>query len=729
VNYRDFLATKQYVAPMAGVDVDIDDVNPVLYPFQRQLVQWALRKGRCALFADCGLGKTFMQLEWARLTGERTLILTPLAVASQTVAEAARLGIGIVYARNEDQAADSRIVVTNYEMMEHFDAGDYGAVVLDESSILKSQDGKTRTRLIEKFRETPCRLCCSATPAPNDIAEFANHSEFLGVASREELLATFFVHDEDGWRLKGHARDAFYRWMASWAMMLKSPSDIGFPDEGFRLPPLTVQTHWSDYDSQAVAQAQGQLFVTNLKGITGRAAVRKETIEHKVSLLADTINADTEQWLVWCGLNDEGRAAHAAIAGSVLVEGSDSIEHKVDSLMGFAEGRYRVLITKPSIAGFGMNFQRCHKQAFLGMSDSYEQYYQATRRSWRFGQTKPVEIHIVLTELERSILENVQAKEQLSEETARGMVQHVSEFQQAELGMLTVSRNGYHESDAEGEGWRLMLGDCVERMREIPNAIVDMSVFSPPFLSLYVYSDSERDMGNSKTESEFFQHYGFMLGELRRIMKPGRNVACHISQVPAQLAKDGYIGLRDFRGPMIQAFIDHGFIYHGECVIDKDPQAQAIRTKSKGLLFAQLKKDASWLRPGLADFILVFRVPGDNAVPIHPDIDNETWIRWARPIWYGIRESDTLNVREGRSEQDERHIAPLQLETIERCVRLWSNKGEMVFSPYAGIGSEGYQSLLLGRRFIGTELKPEYWRTACLNLERAVTRTKQGMLL
>ena len=280
-------------------------------------------------------------------------------------------------------------------------------------------------------------------------------------------------------------------------------------------------------------------------------------------------------------------------------------------------------------------------------------------------------------------------------------------------------RETVEREEWSGETWRLIRGDCVDVMAEQPEASVDLSVYSPPFQSLYTYTNSERDIGNSSTRAEFFVHLAFMARELRRLTKPGRLTCCHIAQVPAMLARDGYIGMKDIRGPAVEMFEREGWIYQGEAVIDKDPQAQAIRVHAKGLSFGQLHKDAAWMRPAMADYILLFRKPGDNAKPIIPDVDNDTWISWARPIWYGIRESDTLNVREGRANDDDRHICPLQLGTIERCVRLWSNPGELVFSPFAGIGSEGYEAIRRGRRFLGVELKTEYAAAAVKNLRRA----------
>jgi DNA modification methylase len=279
-----------------------------------------------------------------------------------------------------------------------------------------------------------------------------------------------------------------------------------------------------------------------------------------------------------------------------------------------------------------------------------------------------------------------------------------------------------------GDWWTLTNGDCVEGVAGLAPDIVDLSVYSPPFVSLYTYTASERDMGNCANAAEFFEHFGFLQRELLRVTKPGRLTCCHVAQIAAMLERDGYIGLKDFRGQTIAAFETNGWIYHGEVCIDKDPQAQAIRTKSKGLLFVQMRKDSSWSRPALADYILIFRKPGDNVVPIQPDITNDQWIEWARPIWYGIRESDTLHVAEARGQDDERHICPLQLGTIERCVRLWSNPGELVLSPFAGIGSEGYEAIRLGRRFVGFELKPQYTEVASRNLAAAEHARLQGGL-
>lgn len=430
LDYSAFLATKALVVESCGIEVVADDLHPSLFAFQRDLVRWSLRKGRSALFCDTGMGKTLMQLAWAQHAADRVLILAPLAVARQTVAEGKRFGIDVTYARRQSDSPSSGITTTNYEMLSHFDPSAYGAVVLDESSILKAFDGKTRNALIEAFSQTPMRLCCTATPAPNDSSELANHAEFLGLLTRAEMLATFFVHDDEGWRLKGHARQPFYRWLASWGMSLKRPSDLGYSDDGYILPalhinPVIVRTDYAP---------PGQLFAIGLHGIGDRAAVRKDTMQERVAAAVEMVAREPDEpWLLWAGLNSEADALTAAIPGAVNVQGSDSPETKADRLLAFAEGRLQTLVTKTSVAGMGLNLQRCARVAFVGLSDSYEAYYQAIRRCWRYGQTREVYAYVVLTDLEETIYANVLRKEAEAEQTARELVKHVAAFERAEI--------------------------------------------------------------------------------------------------------------------------------------------------------------------------------------------------------------------------------------------------------------------------------------------------------
>ena len=419
-SYADFLSEKRRHVGDAGREIDPDSLHPSLFPFPRAIVAWACRKGRTAIFADCGLGKSRMQLEWARSVGTRTLIVAPLSVARQTVREAAAIDLELTYVRNGLDVTHDGQWITNYEMIERFDPSQFDAVVLDESSILKNVDGKTRQVLTETFSDMPLRLACTATPAPNDVAELANHAEFLGVMPRNEMLAAYFTHDDDGWRLKGHASEPMYQWMATWATALRRPSDLGFSDEGYNLPPLIIvpEVVRADIDSP------GQLFATELGGVGGRAAVRRGTLDQRVGRATDLARG-SDQWIVWCGLNDEADACARGIDGAVNVEGSWAPERKAEALEAFQDGQIRVLITKPSIAGFGMNFQNCSRMAFVGLSDSYEAYYQCVRRCYRFGQTEAVQAHIILSELEAQIAENVQRKEGESAAVTDRLVSHV----------------------------------------------------------------------------------------------------------------------------------------------------------------------------------------------------------------------------------------------------------------------------------------------------------------
>ena len=417
MSYAAFLERKSRRADSVGCEVSPDDLHPLLHGFQRDGAAWAVRQGRAALFWDCGLGKTFAQVEWARHSGDTALIVAPLSVARQTVREARKIDADISYVRSGQDVDGPGLWITNYEMVEHFDPALFDAVVLDESSILKNVDGKTRTRLIETFRAVPRRLACTATPAPNDVSELTNHSEFLGVMRRAEMLAAYFINDERDWRLKGHAAKPMFRWMASWAQALRRPSDLGYGDEGFDLPELRIIPHIVGVN----LIPDGQLFATELGGIGGRSAVRRSTLEARTERAAE-LASDGEQWIVWCGLNDEAAAVAAAVDGAVNVEGAWAPDAKAEALEAFQDGAVRVLVTKPSIAGFGMNFQNAHKMAFVGLSDSYESYYQAIRRCWRFGQTEPVEAHIIVSQLEEAIVANVQRKEREASAWTDGLI-------------------------------------------------------------------------------------------------------------------------------------------------------------------------------------------------------------------------------------------------------------------------------------------------------------------
>ena len=741
LDYAAFLHTKGKVKSSDSIDISTSAIYPKLFPFQRDIVRWALRKGRAAIFADTGLGKTFMQLEWSRLSGYKTLIIAPLSVAKQTIREAQKIDIEVKYARSQADVGTSQLSVTNYEMVDKFDLSAFGAVVLDEASILKSFDSKTRRKLTDMCADVPYRLCCTATPAPNDSTELGNHAEFLGICSQAEMLATFFinankqkvhvindmVYETKGsnrggqeWRLKHHAEVPFFRWLSSWAISLMTPSDLGYSDEGFILPPLNINPIFvqSDY------VPTGQMFFTGLRGIADRVHVRRQTITPRLDRLRSLIGDSPDQWVIWCGLDKEQEAIAEMLGDRCIsVYGSLMAEEKEARIERWLDGQAQILLSKPRICGFGLNLQQASKMVFFGINDSWETFYQCIRREWRYGQMSPVNVHVVLSDAEAEVYYNVLRKDALAKRLRQGLIAAMWEFEKGELDLTEKKAEEYQEDWASGKSWNLYLGDSCERLKEIEPESIDLSIYSPPFADLYVYSQSERDLGNSRGWDEFFEHYAYIIKEILRVTKPGRLTCVHSSDIPAMLSRDGWIGLKDFPGEIIRAYERQGWIFVGRAFVQKNPQAQAVRTKSKALLFVQLRKDSADSRPALIDQILLFRKPGDNAVPVSPvangELDNDTWIEWAHGIWLGIQESDTLSYARARDAEDEKHICPLQLGTIERCIKLYSNPGELILSPFAGIGSEGYEAVRLGRRFVGIELKPSYYRAAIENLRRA----------
>ncbi len=747
IEKQEFLKSKKQSFIPTGKDILVSDINSILFDFQKDIVKWSVKKGRCAIFLDTGLGKTFIQLEWARLIGGKTLIIAPLSVGRQTVREGSKIGLKVKYIREQEESIEG-INITNYEMVDKFDGGKWDAIVLDESSILKSFGGKIKQKLIEKFSMVKYKLCCTATPAPNDFIELGNHTAFLGICSQQEMLAMFFINANkehtfiyDGlittkkgsnangteWRLKHHAEERFYEWMAKWSITMSRPSDLGYEDDRFNLPLLNIKTSFVKHDYKK----SDQLFFSGLHGIEDRVEIRRDTIKFKISSISEIIGDSQEQWIIWCGLDDESRAVKNTIDGkSIEVKGSDSPEFKAASFEEFQDGQHQFLITKPKIGGFGMNFQNANNMIFFGMNDSWETYYQAIRREWRFGQDKPVNVHLLMSEYEREIYQNILRKEKQAYRLRINMINKLKDLEKAELESKEYSKDLYMEDTIKEDSFMAMLGDSCIRIKEISNESIDLSIYSPPFADLFIYSNSDHDLGNCRNWDEFFKHYEFIIKEMLRITKQGRLSCVHTSDIPAMANRDGYIGIRDFPGEVIRAHEKEGWTFVGRAFVQKNPQAQAIRIKCKSLLFVQMNKDSSHSRPALIDQILIFKKPGENKKPITPvengELDNEKWISWAHGIWVDIRETNTLQFYEGRAKDDEKHICPLQLETIERCIKLYSNPRETVFTPFMGIGSEAFVALNLGRKAIGIELKESYYNVALKNIRSA---GKQGVLI
>ena len=1100
MEYQEFLQNKKFTIQNMGMEITQSQINPLLFPFQKDIVKWAVKKGRCAIFLDTGLGKTFIQLEWARIIGNKTLIFAPLSVARQTIREGKKIDIDVHYVRDEQEMTDG-INITNYEMVDNF-TGEVDSVVLDEcfppdtpievfsidkslelryikdimpgdiiinaqgddyvkstykrkinravriatptrtitssenhpfftvhgwrsaqdlqsgdfimesatamrlvrdgifpntwgtemakvlreillsemenehagtqgegsykgntctdwkekkcmvsggksnsykgigtnhesepnakpgnesesvcyiaedeaqtfrawgkwtpdditsainegcsfrkldcrigyitgatstrfsdmlqsrlrksrlensdrsrrimpsqpettrseerryagfvrvdsveileqghpelekyrdaegniyfydikaarhpsfsvngilvhnSSILKSISGKIKRKLIDTFRGVPYKLCCTATPAPNDYTELGNHAEFLNVCSMQEMLSMFFINankehtfiyenttiikkgtNKGGteWRIKHHAEDAFFRWLSKWAILMTMPSDIGYADDGYVLPELTINPIFIDSEFKS----SKHLFFMGLSGLDDRVKVRSDSVDAKLGVLSKLINnennidnnnrprphnggnqrdslcklqpgdrevseqsaiaqksSELSRFVIWCGLDKEQHACEKYLKENGIsfssIFGSLSPEEKEKRLYDFIDGDVRILLTKPRISGYGLNLQSANNMIFFGINDSWETFYQAIRREWRFGQKKPVNVHVVLSELEREVYDNVQRKDKQSKRLKSKMIELLKDYEKNEIDGIELEKDEYKEDTIEKINWKAMKGDSCIRMKEIKDESVDLSVYSPPFADLFVYSNSDHDLGNCRNWDEFFKHYTFIVQEMLRITKLGRLSCVHTSDIPAMANRDGYIGLKDFPGRVIQLHQEMGWVFTGRAFIQKNPQAQAIRTKCKSLLFVQMKKDSSHSRPALIDQILIFKKPGENMKPIEPvkngELDNNKWISWAHGIWTDINETDTLQYYCARDTDDEKHICPLQLGTIERCVKLYSNPNETVFTPFMGIGSEAFMAVKLGRKAIGIELKESYYNIAVNNL-------------
>lgn len=429
MSYADFIQSKAIATFAGGITVDTSELNPMLFDFQKDIVRWALAKGKAAIFAGCGDGKTAMQLEWAeqirRRTGGRVLIVAPLAVSEQTKREGEKFGIDVNIASCQEGCTDA-INITNYEKLDKFDGGRFAAVVLDESSILKSFSGRIRSQIISMFQHTPYKLACTATPAPNDYMELGNHSEFLGVMKRAEMLAMYFVHDggqTSKWRLKGHAAGLFWKWLSSWCVVVDDPKELGYPVSGYDLPGLHIRQIVVDGDAP----------VEETLTLTERRNARRESLEQRCRAAAELVNSSDEIWLCWCDLNDEGDRLKEYIDGSVNVQGSDKPAFKSEQMLNFAAGKIKCLITKPKIAGYGMNWQNCHNMIFVGISDSFEAYYQAVRRCWRFGQEQDVNVYIIISAREGSVKQNIERKEADNEKMRKHLIELTKDITRREL--------------------------------------------------------------------------------------------------------------------------------------------------------------------------------------------------------------------------------------------------------------------------------------------------------
>lgn len=777
-SYQQFLLSKQRRVTPQGFDVADEALTPALFPFQRAIVRWALQLGKAAVFADTGLGKTLIELEYARHVakhaGGSVLILAPLAVATQTVREGRKFGIAVQHVHKQADVGSHPVVITNYERLHLFDPDVFAGIVLDESGILKNFTGKTKRALISAFAGTPYKLACTATPAPNDHLELGNHAEFLDVMPSNEMIARWFIAESNkagSYRLKGHAEADFWRWLTSWAVCLSRPADLGedYAMDGYDLPTLHLHTHTLSPAQESIerAQANGRLLPDTNPSSTTLHKVKRESLVDRVAeviKLVEALAAD-EPAVIWCDTNYEANALIEAIPEAVEVRGSEKASEKERKLDAFSRGEIRLLITKASIAGHGLNWQHCRTAIYAGVGFSFELLYQSLKRLHRYGQTQEVHAHLVYAETEGGVRAALNAKEKAFQAMQAKMNEAMRVHGLFRSGVplgLSLPETKTHR----GSNWTLVEGDCVPAVQELEENTVDLSVYSPPFANLYIYSDSAADMGNATTIDEFMTQYSYLVKEMYRVTRPGRLTVVHCKDLPLYKGHDGWFGIEDFSGWISRVHAEQGFVFHSRITLWKDPVHEMQKTNSHGLLHKNFAQRAQVCRTGLPDYLMVFvrpdpagqgvdvkqlRTPGDyvgTQPPQEADYAADTrppqawfdgsgqeynysiavWQRYASPVWFDVNWTRVLNYTIAKTDRDEKHIAPLSLDIARRCIDLWSNPGELVLSPFAGIGSEGHEALLARRKFIGMELKPAYADLAVKHLRNAERLAAQPTL-
>jgi DNA modification methylase len=731
--YEEFIESKRRVHKHTGFTASLNSSH--LFPFQNYVVNKALLAGKFGVFSGTGTGKTRMQVNWcndvSRHTGKPTLILCPLAVSGQTINEAKSIDIPVSKLLSEPTGTN--IYIINYDQLDNIVKWIplFGGIALDEASILKNHEGAYRNMLIEVFKDTQFKSVWSATPSPNSPMEIGNYSEFLDVMPRQEMLAMYFVHDggeTSQWRLKGHGKKVFWEWVSTWAIMFQKPSDIGFEQDGYDLPPLNL------IEKQIVTPQRNENSLFNDTAVSA-TNFNKELRLTKIQRLDEVIeiikSRPNETFIIWIKQGEEGQYLRKLIPEMVEVQGSDDNDYKEEKLLGFAAGKFPYLLTKTRIAAWGMNFQNCGNHVFASPDFSFESVFQAIRRSLRFGRIGAVNAWIMTTDTMQNVLKSFKTKQRQHEEMQAEMTAATNR------SILKKTKEVRKFQEYKTDKFLYQMGDCVKLIRDIPAESIGMSIFSPPFPTLYVYSDEIEDMGNCKDFNEFRVGFRFMVKDMFRVLWSGRNMVVHCMDIPIQKGKEGYIGLRDFSGMIIEDCINAGFIYHSRVTLRKSPVTEMQRTKALGLLHKQIKKDASMSRVGIPDYLLIFRKPGEhNHTVVHQDTDPNKenylpvslWQKYAEPIWDDIDQGNTLNAKNGKDNADERHIAPLQLDTIYRSLHLWSNEGDTILTPYGGIGSEGYEAVRLKRKAILFELKKSYFDEGVKNLLSAEASLKTEKL-
>jgi DNA modification methylase len=788
VDYTKLLENKKVKIIATGFDLPISELNPKLKEFQKYCVQKALKFGRFGLFEPPGAGKTIQQLEWAtqvsKYTGMPIILVAPINVIGQTISEEApKFGYEVkeLYPGIKDLQS-CNIWAINYDSLHlylHL-IPLFSGVILDESSILKNFTGETKKFLMETFANIPFKLPCSATPSPNDLNEYGNHSEFLNVLDSQDMRSKWFVRDEgmNNYRLKGHAKASFYAWLATWCIMFEHPRDIGFDEDGYDLPPINYIERQIKTKSR-----DGKMFNDTAVDATSFSRELKLTKVERLAEVAEIVNNSTETFCIWVTLDSEAEELLKLIPGTVNVTGSDKKDIKRKGFADFSAGKIRVLITKTKLAQYGLNWQHCHNTIFASFNFSFEALYQAIRRFLRFGQLHEVNCWLMTTDTMQNVLQNIKMKEKQHNESIR-------EVSKAINGKTYGLLDTYDFKEVKTERMHLMKGDSAIEMKRIPDNSIDFIIFSPPFKSLFTYSNYIHDLGNNDDSAGFWDQYKFIIHECYRILKPGRIMACHTKDLGVYKNSSGFTGMDNFTDEhtsfienalsldlikerdklygKLGAFLDlsdsgigfdgnitmriedrirdieaqlknHervGFKLHSKTTIWCDPVLEMQRTKTQRLLYKTLTSNSALTGIGMAEYMRYFKkwdgTDESNWEPVthltKQNIPLSLWQQWASPVWMDIKRTDVLNNKAGTAMGDEKHIAPLQLEVNHRCINLWSNPGDTVFTPFLGIGSEAYVAINNDRRAIGVELKDSYFDTAVKNCGNAEKSKRQGSL-
>jgi DNA modification methylase len=743
--YLEMVASKAPRPEFSGL-ASLPPLSGHLRGYQRATTEFGLAAGRWGCFLDTGLGKTLVEHEWGMHAAEnsngRTLILCPLAVAQQQRREGERFGYPIRVIRDMDGVGEG-LNVCNYDRVHLLDPEAFGAVILDESAILRSMTGKVSEDLRRRFAHHRWRLAAAAVPAPNDHTEMGQTADFLGVMSARKMLMRWFTPDHSktqAYRLLRHGEEAFWEWVAGWARAAGHPADLGFPEEDFTVPDVRIIRHAVD----SAVRIDGSLFGGSVSA-TSIHDVKRQTSSARAEAMAAMIAQEPgEPWVVWVDTDYEADAALDALrridkARAIDVRGSMSTEKKEAALDRFsASGEPLVLVTKPEIAGLGLNWQHCARTWFMGRSFSYLNFYQAVRRFKRYGQQREVQIHLSIAEGEDVIGRSLDRKA----EDHRRMMAHMVEAMKrvsvtpavskltpyapassapapSWLGGVTVEALDHRH----GQRFALFNGDCVEVMRQLPDACLDLTVYSPPFAGLYIYSDSPADMGNCADDDEFLRQYRYAVEEKYRVTRPGRLSAVHCKDLRNLAGTTGRSGLRDFQGKIIEVHQSAGWELHTRITLWRCPVKQQATSKGSRLNYKDLMRDATFSMMGTPEYLLIFRRWAETeaeknlVVPVQHAPENfplPQWQTWASPVWGYPPSGDSLDETDvlgsDKEASDEKHICPLPMDITRRVVRMWSNPGDVVGSMFAGIGSEGVVALEEGRRSVGIELKPSYFK-------------------